>query len=95
MWIPVGYDTQINEYWNTFERAGIWDVGVQRIVEISGPDAAAFMNLLTPRDISKVKPGQCRYVCLTNQNGSVINDPGCCASPTTASGYPPPTTTFT
>ena len=75
MWLPVGYDTPINEYWNTIERAGIWDVGVQRIVEISGPDAKAFMNLLTPRDVSKVDVGQCRYVFLTNQDGGVINDP--------------------
>lgn len=44
--MPVDYDTPINEYWNTIERAGIWDVAVQRIVEISGPDAGAFTNLL-------------------------------------------------
>ena len=75
MWMPVGYDTPINEYWNTIERAGIWDVAVQRIVEISGPDAEAFVNLLTPRDVSKVQPGQCRYIFLTNQDGGVINDP--------------------
>jgi aminomethyltransferase len=28
------------------------------------------MNLLTPRDISKVKVGQCRYVFLSNQDGA-------------------------
>ena len=75
MWMPVGYDTPVNEYWNTIERAGLWDVGVQRCVEIKGPDAEAFMNLLTPRDISKVKPGQCRYIIMTNQDGGVLNDP--------------------
>jgi glycine cleavage system aminomethyltransferase T len=75
MWMPVGYDTPINEYWNTIERAGLWDVGVQRCVEISGPDAEAFMNLLTPRNISQVKVGQCRYIFLTNQHGGVLNDP--------------------
>ena len=75
MWMPVGYDTPVNEYWNTIERAGLWDVAVQRCVEISGPDAETFMNLLTPRDISGVEPGQCRYVFITNQDGGVINDP--------------------
>ena len=75
MWMPVGYDTPVNEYWNTVERAGLWDVGVQKIIEISGPDAESFTNLLTPRDIGKVKPGQCRYIFLTNQDGGVINDP--------------------
>ena len=75
MWMPVGYDTPINEYWNTVERAGLWDVGVQRCVEISGPDAEAFTNLLTPRDISKVAVGQCRYLILVNQDGGILNDP--------------------
>ena len=73
--MPVGYDTPINEYWNMIENAGLWDVGVQRCVEIAGPDAEQFMNLLTPRDVSKVAVGQCRYIIMTNQNGGVINDP--------------------
>lgn len=75
MWMPVGYDTPVNEYWNVIERAGLWDVGVQRCVEIAGPEAEAFMNLLTPRDVSKVAVGQCRYVILANQDGGMLNDP--------------------
>lgn len=75
MWMPVGYDTPINEYWNTVERAGLWDVAVQRCVEISGPDAETFTNLLTPRDIRKVAVGQCRYLVMTNQEGGILNDP--------------------
>ncbi|MEM7207239.1 MAG: glycine cleavage T C-terminal barrel domain-containing protein [Pseudomonadota bacterium] len=75
MWMPVGYDTPINEYWNTVERAGLWDVAVQRCVQISGPDAESFTNLLTPRDVSNVNVGQCRYLVLTNQDGGIINDP--------------------
>lgn len=75
MWMPVGYDTPVNEYWNLIERASLWDVGVQRCVEIAGPDAEAFMNLLTPRDISRVRVGQCRYVVMVNQDGGILNDP--------------------
>lgn len=75
MWMPVGYDTPVNEYWNTIERARLWDVAVERCVEISGPDALAFTTLLTPRDIAKVEVGQCRYVVLTNQDGGILNDP--------------------
>jgi len=75
MWMPVGYDSPVNEYWNTVERAGFWDVSVQRIVEISGPDAFKFMNLLTPRDVGKVAVGQCRYIFLCNQDGGILNDP--------------------
>lgn len=75
MWMPVGYDTPVNEYWNVVERASLWDVAVQRCVEIAGPDAEAFVNLLTPREVSTVAVGQCRYVFLTNQDGGVLNDP--------------------
>ena len=75
MWMPVGYDTPVNEYWNLVEHAGLWDVAVQRVIEISGPDALAFMELLSPRAIAKVALGQCRYIFLCNQDGGLLNDP--------------------
>ena len=75
MWMPVGYDSPVNEYWNVLERASLWDVGVQKCVEIAGPDAEAFTQLLTPRDITTIEPGRCAYVFLTNQDGGVLNDP--------------------
>lgn len=75
MWMPVGYDTPVNEYWNTVERAGLWDVSVQRIVEIAGPDALAFMEVLTPRRVGTVAVGQCRHLFLCNQDGGLLNDP--------------------
>ncbi len=75
MWMPVGYDSPVNEYWNVLERASLWDVGVQKCVEIAGPNAEAFMQLLTPRDITTIEPGRCAYVFLTNQDGGVLNDP--------------------
>ena len=43
----MGYDTPVNEYWNLITNAGLWDVSVQRVIEISGPDANAFINHLT------------------------------------------------
>ena len=75
MWMPVGYDSPVNEYWNVLDRASLWDVGVQKCVEIAGPNAEAFMQLLTPRDITTIEPGRCAYVFLTNQDGGVLNDP--------------------
>ncbi|MEM7114645.1 MAG: glycine cleavage T C-terminal barrel domain-containing protein [Chloroflexota bacterium] len=75
MWMPYNYGDTLGEYWATIEAVTLWDVAVQRIIEISGPDAFKFMSLLTPRDISKVKPGRCRYVILTNSEGGILNDP--------------------
>jgi aminomethyltransferase len=31
--------------------------------------------MMTPRDLSNMKVGQCKYVILVNQNGGVLNDP--------------------
>lgn len=75
MWMPYNYGDTLGEYWATIQKATLWDVSVQRIIEISGKDAFRFMSLLTPRDISKVKPGRCRYVMLTNSEGGILNDP--------------------
>ncbi len=75
MWMPYNYGDTLGEYWATINAVTLWDVSVQKIIEISGPDAYKFMSLLTPRDISKLKPGRCRYVILTNADGNILNDP--------------------
>jgi aminomethyltransferase len=50
-------------------------VAVERQVEITGPDAPVFMQLLTPRDLSDMAVGQCKYILITNADGGIINDP--------------------
>ena len=49
MFFPIRYDTLENEYSHLLNHVTVWDVSVERQVEITGPDAAAFTNLLTPR----------------------------------------------
>jgi glycine cleavage system aminomethyltransferase T len=51
------------------------DVAVERQVEITGPDAARFVQMLTPRDLSTMAVGQCKYVLITNAEGGILNDP--------------------
>jgi glycine cleavage system aminomethyltransferase T len=53
----------------------LWDVAVERQVEITGPDAARFAQLLTPRDLSACEVGQCKYVTLCAPDGGIVNDP--------------------
>ena len=50
-------------------------MGTERQVEISGPDAAAFVDYLTPRDVTRVRPGECRYILVTSSEGGIVNDP--------------------
>jgi aminomethyltransferase len=53
----------------------LWDVGVERIVEITGPDASEFTNRLTCRDLMKCAVGQGKYVLITAEDGGIVNDP--------------------
>jgi glycine cleavage system aminomethyltransferase T len=75
MYQPHSYDDPVSEYWHLVNGVTLWDVGTERQVEISGPDAAAFIDRLTPRDISKVRPGKCRYLIITSEEGGIVNDP--------------------
>lgn len=75
MLLPICYDDPVNEYRKLLEDVTLWDVSVERNVEISGPDGARFMELLTPRDLSKCKVGEGRYVLLLDDAGGIVNDP--------------------
>lgn len=69
------YGDPVAEYQHLLEGVTLWDVGVERQVEITGPDAFEFTNMLVPRDLTKCKVGQCKYVFITAEDGGIINDP--------------------
>ena len=75
MYIPRDFGDPEQNFWNLVNDAILCDVAVERQVEISGPDAAKFAQLLTPRDLSTMAVGQCKYVLITNAEGGIINDP--------------------
>ena len=75
MLIPTLYDDDLKEYWHLLNHVTLWDVAVERQVEISGPDAARFTQLLTPRDLSSTQVGQCKYVLICAPDGGIVNDP--------------------
>ena len=75
MLLPTLYDDPVAEYWALLNQVTMWDVAVERCVEISGPDAMAFTNLLTCRDLTTCAVGQCKYVLLTEARGGIVNDP--------------------
>ncbi|MGO1628824.1 MAG: glycine cleavage T C-terminal barrel domain-containing protein [Microbacterium sp.] len=72
---PRHYGDPVEEYWALVNGVTLWDVGVERQIEITGPDAFEFTNMLMPRDLSKCAVGQCKYVFLTAEDGGIINDP--------------------
>jgi glycine cleavage system aminomethyltransferase T len=75
MLIPTLYDDDEKEYWHLLEHATLWDVAVERQVEITGPDAVAFTQLLTCRDLSKCAVMQCKYAPIIAPDGGIVNDP--------------------
>lgn len=72
---PRHYGDPIEEYWHLINGVTLWDVGVERQIEIKGPDGFKFTQMLTPRDLHNCDVGQCKYVFLTNEAGGIINDP--------------------
>ncbi len=75
MYLPGCYADPVEEYWALLEGVTVWDVAVERIVEISGPDASAFTNSLTCRDLTTCAVGQGKYVLITAEDGGIVNDP--------------------
>ena len=72
---PRHYGDPVEEYWALLNGVTLWDVGGERQVEITGPDAFEFTNMLTPRDLNKCNVEQCKYAFITNAQGGIINDP--------------------
>jgi aminomethyltransferase len=75
MLLPGYYADPVEEYWALLNGVTLWDVGVERIVEITGPDASEFTNRLTCRDLTKCAVGQGKYVLITAEDGGIVNDP--------------------
>ena len=77
MYQPAGYGDldPLEAYWHLVNGVTLWDVGTERQVEITGPDAFAFTNMLTSRDLHKCPVGHCRYAPVTAADGGIVNDP--------------------
>jgi glycine cleavage system aminomethyltransferase T len=75
MLIPTLYDDDEAEYWHLVNHVTLWDVAVERQVEITGADAARFTQLLTCRDLSRCEVLQCKYAPIIAPSGGIVNDP--------------------
>jgi glycine cleavage system aminomethyltransferase T len=75
MYFPIRFDTFEAEFDALLNGATVWDVAVERCLEISGPDGFRFAQLLTPRDLSKCVVGQAKYVLICDSDGGIVNDP--------------------
>jgi len=73
--LPIYFESPEADYWHLINNVSMWDVACERQVEITGPDAFKLATMMTPRNISKCKIGQGKYVPIVDHNGGMINDP--------------------
>lgn len=64
----VEYDSLVND-------VTLWNVAVERQIQVKGRDAAEFVNFVITRDATKIPPMRARYVILCNEAGGILNDP--------------------
>ena len=75
MYFPIRFDTFEAEFDALLNGVTLWDVSVERCLEIGGPDGFRFAQLLTPRDLSKCAVGQAKYMLICDSDGGIVNDP--------------------
>jgi len=75
MLLPTMFHSIEADYRHLKSAVQVWDVSCERQVEVKGPDARRMIQLLTPRDLSKLSPGRCMYIPVVDQMGGMLNDP--------------------
>lgn len=63
------------EYEALVNHVTMWNVAVERQIQVKGADAEAFVNYVITRDATRIEPMHAKYVILCNQDGGVLNDP--------------------
>ncbi len=75
MLLPTVFESVEADYHHLKKHVQIWDVSCERQVELRGPDAGRLMQMLTPRDLRGMLPGQCFYIPIVDETGGMLNDP--------------------
>tara|TARA_Y100001970_G_scaffold253858_1_gene329025 strand:+ start:7741 stop:8850 length:1110 start_codon:yes stop_codon:yes gene_type:complete len=75
MLLPTFFNSMEEEYQHLKNFVQLWDVSVQREIEVTGKDSYKLIQLMTCRDLSNAKIKKCYYVPLIDKNGNMINDP--------------------
>ncbi|MEO1459609.1 MAG: dimethylsulfoniopropionate demethylase, partial [Pseudomonadota bacterium] len=75
MLLPTSFGDLEGEYHHLKRAVQVWDVACERQVEIRGRDASRLVQMLTPRDLRSMTPGQCYYTPMVDETGGMLNDP--------------------
>lgn len=72
--MPLMYRSIVEEHQHTRTSGSIFDVSHMGRLQISGPDAIRFLQTVFTRDVEQMKPGQCRYGLICNDQGGILDD---------------------
>ena len=75
MLLPASFRGVEDDYHHLKKHVQLWDVSVERQVQIKGPDSALLTQLMTCRDLSKAKDHICYYAPIIDEQGKILNDP--------------------
>ena len=75
MLLATVFESLQEDYKHLKEYVQIWDVSVERQVQLLGPDAHNLACMISARDLTNAKVGRCYYAPICDQNGAIINDP--------------------
>ena len=72
--MPVTYEGIREEHSAVRTHAGMFDVSHMGEVEVEGPEALKFLQLVLSNDVARMAVGGAQYSCLTSEAGGVIDD---------------------
>ncbi len=62
MLLPTVFNSLEEDYSHLKRAVQVWDVSVERQIEVEGPDALKLLQMTTPRSLSKMEDNQCYYI---------------------------------
>lgn len=74
--MPINYGSQIEEHHQVRRHAGLFDVSHMTVVDVTGPDARAYLRKLLANDVARLDHtyGKALYTAMLNHEGGVIDD---------------------
>lgn len=73
--MPIHYGSQIEEHHAVRKKVGMFDVSHMTVVDVSGPEAKAYLQKLLANNVDKLKqPGKAIYGAMLKEDGGIIDD---------------------
>jgi glycine hydroxymethyltransferase len=72
--MPLWFSSIAEEHRAVRERAGLFDCTHMGVLEVSGADAAEFLNIVTTNEVPSLKIGRARYGYILDAAGNVLDD---------------------